>query len=218
MSQFSPEPDEPPYVTVTMLGSRRSLPEVIEALDVLDRTWTWVARLTAIESSLQATEVAFIRDGEVSATFEQSKRDFQTEIVVEPQEIAALRFQLADYRRGPRPQVSLTMQSPLVVELSGWIAGTSLGGIAVWQGFKYLVANAEDIAGLPHRLRAGWALAQARSDDARLIAKAAQIRRELMELELAEAQSLDELGRSLRSLGRLEIESNVGEDSSLFDN
>ncbi|MCD9152936.1 hypothetical protein [Aeromicrobium duanguangcaii] len=214
MSEFGrePGPDQPPYVSVTVLSERQSLPEVIEALWILDRTWTLAVGLATVDEALQSFDaLEMFPDPPTPRTKSQQ---FARPLAVQPDEIGALRSSYAGERTVLRPRVSLSKQSPLVVELSGWIAGGSLGGVAAWQAFKYLVSNAESIAGLPHRLRSGWFLSRTNADDASLVARAVRMRRKLLELELAEAEQVEDIARALRGLGPLDVASNVSDDQS----
>ena len=205
------EPDvETLYVTIRVRDDRPTLPEVVEALSAVDDAWGLAYRLTTGDALLRGMdEVAIASRGDERLRLRSFLR---------PSEIGQLTDELDDYDDVPRPAVELSRQSPLVIGLSDVIATgvTAAGTIGVWRSFKYLVSNAEAIAGLPHRLRFGWHSARADADEARVRALAARGRLELEKLELARARELASVSRNLRRLGQLEIESNVPDDPSSF--
>lgn len=205
---MSPE-EEVPFVVVQLERAHPTMPEVIEALSALDRAWAVAARFAAIDEVLAAAD-------EQAVGQRGAKREPQG--VIDPDEIADLRHSLADLSSVARPQVRLSMQSPLIVDLSGWVAGfsTVAGSISVWQAFKYLVANAEQVGGLPHRLRFGWHTARIEAENARAQATAARRRRQLQELELAGSELIEDLGRDLRRLGPAGVMSNLPESPDVL--
>ncbi|MBU2698910.1 hypothetical protein [Pimelobacter sp. 30-1] len=103
------------------------------------------------------------------------------------------------------PSVTLSMQSPLWMEL----AEVGAGGGAAWAFFAYVLKHADELARLPYRFRAQWWIGRAEADDARTEALVSNARRRLADLEIAQATSLKELGETLERLGPLEVQSNV---------
>ena len=206
----SPEPD---LLFVTMnLGDRRpTLPEISEALDTIDSARALSYQLTQVEVVLSNLD-------QVAMEIQRAESPKLLASLVRNSDIADLRDGLGMSETVPRPDATVSRQSPLTVELTEWIAPAigSLASLGVWQAFKYLVANAEHISGLPHRLRLGWHTARADSDEARVRAMMARRRLELQQLEQARAAEIQSVARELRRLGPIEIDSNFPDEPSFW--
>lgn len=202
-------------ITFTNEGTVGSLPEVIRALQAVDQIWAlagteqrvrrWLAFAgEALQEAPRQMEIGSIRSQEKRPRYPLLRTVGRLESALEELRDPQSRYNA----KTDEPELLLSKQSPLWVELAqaGAVTGVSL---AVWRTFVYIVNNAERIGSTLPRLRTGWDLGRAESEDAATLRQAAQVRRLLGKIELERVKQLSDLSETLERLGPLTVESNV---------